>query len=374
MTMHTITAMFHTKAEADRAAAALRHDASLSATNVKVLPDEDVQHTDAPEPGFFASLRNFFMPEEDRYGFAEGMRRGDYMVAVDADEEHTHRIMDILEQAGAIDLEAEEERWRREGWQPGQSRTGGSHAAMADAAGMATGGAMMPDVAARDAAGPAGAAVPSAATTTAGPVADRSSAATMAARTGPVPGGAEGSRIEPAAGVSAPASASATASGTAPGAGVAADAPAAAKIAARTETAEERIPLVEERLRVGKRQAIAGRVRIRSYVVETPVTETVHLREEHIQVERRPVDRPLTGSEADPFREREIEATETREVPVVSKEARVREELVLHKSVEERDETIQDKVRHTEVREERDGDTASGVSGTDRDPGTPRQP
>ena len=34
---------------------------------------------------------------------------------------------------------------------------------------------------------------------------------------------------------------------------------------------EERIPIVEERLRVGKRKTTHGRVRIRSYVVETPV-------------------------------------------------------------------------------------------------------
>jgi uncharacterized protein (TIGR02271 family) len=135
---------------------------------------------------------------------------------------------------------------------------------------------------------------------------------------------------------------------------------------------EERIPLAEEHLRVGKRVAQQGRVRVRSYVVETPVTETVRLRDERVSVERRPVDRPLSANEADPFREREIEATETREEPVVSKDTRVREELVMHKSVEERDETVRDTVRRTEVKEE-GGEDISGTSGEERNP-TPRGP
>jgi Domain of unknown function (DUF2382) len=54
---------------------------------------------------------------------------------------------------------------------------------------------------------------------------------------------------------------------------------------------EQVVPVTEEPLRVGKRQVSHGRVRIRTYVVETPVQENVNLREEHVQVERRPVDR-----------------------------------------------------------------------------------
>ena len=42
----------------------------------------------------------------------------------------------------------------------------------------------------------------------------------------------------------------------------------------------------------GRQAPGRGRVRIRSYVVETPVQEQVNLRQEHVQVERRPVDRP----------------------------------------------------------------------------------
>src|SRR3954464_4236211 len=70
--------------------------------------------------------------------------------------------------------------------------------------------------------------------------------------------------------------------------------------------------------RIGSRCA-SGISRIGSGV------EQGNLLEEHVNVERRPVDRATTGTE-DAFRERTIEAEEKREVPVVSKEARVTEE------------------------------------------------
>lgn len=113
------------------------------------------------------------------------------------------------------------------------------------------------------------------------------------------------------------------------------------------------IPVVEEELQVGKREVETGGVRIRSRVVERPVEEQIRLREEHVNVERTPVDRIAT--EAD-FREGTIEETEHAERAVVAKEARIVEEVSLNKDVSERQETINDTVRHTEVdTEEIDG-------------------
>lgn len=111
---------------------------------------------------------------------------------------------------------------------------------------------------------------------------------------------------------------------------------------------EEVIPVVEEQLRVGKRDVTDGRVRVRSYVVETPVAEQVNLREEQVSVDRRAVDRPVADQD-NPFQERTIEVEQKAEEAVASKEARVKEELVVNKQVGERTETVSDKVRHTEV-------------------------
>ena len=112
--------------------------------------------------------------------------------------------------------------------------------------------------------------------------------------------------------------------------------------------AQEAIPIVEERLAVGKRVTEHGRVRIHAHVVEQPVTEQVALRGETVHVDRQTADRPLAADEA-AFRERTVEVVERDEVPVVSKEARVVEEIGLRKEVSDRVETVTDKVRRTEV-------------------------
>jgi uncharacterized protein (TIGR02271 family) len=115
---------------------------------------------------------------------------------------------------------------------------------------------------------------------------------------------------------------------------------------------EERIPIAEEELKIGKREVERGGARVRSYVRETPVHEQVNLREEHVSVERRPVDQKLGAADlqgGDMFQDRNIEMTETAEEAVIGKEARVREELVVKKIAEERVEQIDDSVRRTEV-------------------------
>ncbi len=109
------------------------------------------------------------------------------------------------------------------------------------------------------------------------------------------------------------------------------------------------ISRVQEELQVGKREVESGGVRVRSRIVEKPVEETLRLREEHVTVQRNPVDRPLTENDRTAFQEQNIELTERAEVPVVSKEARVVEEIRISKDVDERTETIRDTVRNTEV-------------------------
>lgn len=117
--------------------------------------------------------------------------------------------------------------------------------------------------------------------------------------------------------------------------------------ATRSDNAEA-IPVVEEQIRVGKRAVERGGVRVRSYVTERPIEEQVRLRDETIHVDRRPVDRPVSAAD-DVFKERSIELTETDEEAVIAKEARVVEEVVVSKNVDERVETVRDTVRRTDV-------------------------
>ncbi len=114
------------------------------------------------------------------------------------------------------------------------------------------------------------------------------------------------------------------------------------------QTEEEVIPVVKEELAVGK-QASERRYRIRSYIVETPVEREVTLRDERVVVERRPVAGDHVVGSADIPQEREFEVIERHEEPVVEKQVRNVEEVVVHKEATERTETVRDTVRETRV-------------------------
>lgn len=134
------------------------------------------------------------------------------------------------------------------------------------------------------------------------------------------------------------------------------EAPRASSAAQPEVLEEQHIPLVEEELRIDKREVIRGRTRVHAKMIDVPVQEQVDLLEESIGIARRPADRRLTEEEvaqAGLLRERVIEVTAMREEAVVSKEAFVREELIVSKQVERRVERIEDTVRRTEVETER---------------------
>jgi len=268
-----VTAFFDNEADAEAAVARIaaegvpRDQIRLVAGNPEGDVGPDRLTAEPRDKGFFEGLSDFFMPEEDRYAYAEGLSRGGFLVSLYTTPENQDRILDILDDEGTVDMDAREESWRSEGWRGYQAS-------------------------------------PSATRVQATNVSSTAASTTAASELDTAPN-------------------------------------------------SDKIDVVEEQLRVGKRQAGGGRVRVRvrSYVVETPVQEDVTLRDETVRVERRPVDRPVTG---DAFADHVIEATETREEAVVSKDARVTEEIILDKTTDTRTETVRDTVRRTEVEVEDD--------------------
>ena len=112
----------------------------------------------------------------------------------------------------------------------------------------------------------------------------------------------------------------------------------------------ETVQAVEEELSVGRRRVATGGVRVTSHVTETPVEETVRLREEHVEARRERADRVLSPEEAEAaFEGRTVEMVGTAEEAEVRKTARVVGEVALGKRVEEHKETVRDTVRRTEV-------------------------
>ena len=133
------------------------------------------------------------------------------------------------------------------------------------------------------------------------------------------------------------------------------------------QTATATAQVIEENLQVGKRVEQTGGARLRSRIVERPVEASVRLREEHVTVTRTPVSRPASEADFTAFKEGEITLTESAERAVVAKEARVVEEVSLGKETTEREETIRETVRNTEVDVENLGTTGTRTSSTDTD-------
>ncbi|MGZ9044580.1 MAG: DUF2382 domain-containing protein [Telluria sp.] len=115
------------------------------------------------------------------------------------------------------------------------------------------------------------------------------------------------------------------------------------------DTESKSIPVVQEELKVGKREVQRGGVRIYSHIVETPVDESVSLREEHVSVQRRAIDKMVDPADVPAFQETSIEMRESAEEPVVEKSARMVEEVVVGKTVTSHEEHVRDTLRHTEV-------------------------
>ena len=282
----TITAMYETYPEATAAKAKLVA-LGIPEVGVRILSGNGAGTTSTTthEEGIWGSLKELFMPEEDRHLHAEGLHRGGTMLTATVEDGYAERTYDILEEHGSIDMDEREASWRKEGWN-GQAT---SAPAMATAPTTGTG--------------------------------------TTGLHT---TGGTE----------------SVAAHGTAQG--------------------TDYIPVVEERLNVGKRMVDSGRVRVRSYAAEKAVSENVTLRDETVHVDRRVVDRAVTPGDMALFEDKVIEATEMRELAVVSKEARVVGEVGIRKEAAERVETVTDKVRHTEVEvtDERGSVERTGTAGT----------
>ncbi len=112
---------------------------------------------------------------------------------------------------------------------------------------------------------------------------------------------------------------------------------------------EVSLPVIEEQLNVGKRIVQRGGVRVHTTMTERPVEEQVTLREENVTVNRRPVDREFTDADRVTLNEGDFSVTTQAEEAVVGKQARVIEEVVIGKNVTERDETIRDTVKRSDV-------------------------
>lgn len=384
----TIVAMFDTRDAADRAGKDLQNAGIPKEHITRTEKTGDMSAPEHEDRGIWEELKSLFIPDEDRYAYSEGVRRGGFLVSVQTDEANYNRVIDILDDDGAVDLDHREQSWRSEGWAgyQGQSSGVGRSDLIAPSAATSSGSALgssttasrtasdtlLPAGAAsstssRDtdkrwvsgasgtssASPPVGTSIPS--TTSVPSTSTNTSSDAVGIRSTPSTSDAVEARSTPSIGSSEEAKYSASSTGSAgslTGLGGASSASSSLDTGAKSQSLkageDEVIPLHEETLRVGKRDVSHGRVRLRTYVVETPVNEQVDLRNERVTIDRHPVDRAATAGDA-LFQDRTIEAEERAEEAVINKDVRVTEEVSLRKEAQNRTETVSDKVRHTEV-------------------------
>ena len=127
---------------------------------------------------------------------------------------------------------------------------------------------------------------------------------------------------------------------------------AAIRPAPDAEASSAEIALHEEQLKVGKRNVVAGQVRLHKIVRTEEVNVPVELKSEHVVIERIPAGE-AKGTGATSFNEERIEIPLSREEAVVEKVSQVTGGVRVRKTEEVRQETVHDSVRREDVEEER---------------------
>lgn len=116
---------------------------------------------------------------------------------------------------------------------------------------------------------------------------------------------------------------------------------------------EEVVPVIEEKVTVGKRVADHGRdITVQSRVKSDTVNKDVSLHEEDVSVEKRKVDEPIDRAEAEKLLnqgDKKVTMTEQNEEVVVAKDAVKTDEVVIKKTAQDNIEHVSETVRKTEV-------------------------
>jgi hypothetical protein len=113
-----LTAFFDSRSDAEQAVDRLKE---AGVTDVRLMPgyeadDEKAEVGSDDRAGFWARLEDWLFPDEDRAVYAEGLRRGGFLVSAAVDEATYETAHDILNEHGAIDMDERADEWRGEGW------------------------------------------------------------------------------------------------------------------------------------------------------------------------------------------------------------------------------------------------------------------
>ena len=133
----TITALFDQRADAEAAENRLKA-ANVEAGHISIHDKTSsgfhaTGRSTTEDPGVWASIKNAFVPDEDRHTYEEGVRRGGFLLTADVNDDNVDAAVKVLEESDSINVDDRSQEWRSSGW---------DHAPEAAAATGATSGAL----------------------------------------------------------------------------------------------------------------------------------------------------------------------------------------------------------------------------------------
>ena len=116
----TITALFDDRADAEAAKnrlSAAHVDTGHVSIHDKTSPGfHATGRSTTQDVGMWSSIKNAFLPDEDRHTYEEGVRRGGFLLTADVGEEHVDEVVRVLEEADTVDIDDRAQQWRSSGW------------------------------------------------------------------------------------------------------------------------------------------------------------------------------------------------------------------------------------------------------------------
>lgn len=125
----TITALFDTRADAEAGKERLRA-AGIDAAHVHVHDQSTHQtagdYSTHQDQGTWASIKHAFLPDEDRHGYDEAIRRGGFVLTADVADHEEDDAVRALDEASSVDIDDRLNGYRESGWDYQGAATGGN--------------------------------------------------------------------------------------------------------------------------------------------------------------------------------------------------------------------------------------------------------
>jgi uncharacterized protein YjbJ (UPF0337 family) len=116
----TITALFDDRSDAEAAQERLKQS-RVDADHIRIHDKQsegyhETGHSTHEHRGIWASIKNAFLPDNDRHTYEEGVRRGGHLLTVDVDDDAVADAVRVLEEANTVDIDERAQTWRSSGW------------------------------------------------------------------------------------------------------------------------------------------------------------------------------------------------------------------------------------------------------------------